>query len=348
VLADNPKAGGSTVAEDNIFVGVDLHKRSSWEVRLSSDGVELGHRRWSSDGEGVGGFAESLDGRHRVVVEPVENSYWFLDLVAGYAGSVHIANPARVRLIAESRLKNDRMDARILADLLRVGYLPEVYIPGEEVQSWLRLISCRVSVVRDRTRLKNRIIGLISREGFILKSSDAFGRRGRRELSELPLSSSLRCLVDSQLAVVDVLTEQLKGLDDQIEAIACGDLITCRLRTIDGLGAFSALAIRAVVDRMERFRSAKAFASYTGLVPSYRQSGEVCHTGCITKQGSRLLRWVLIQAVPHAMRHNEYLKHLYGRLCFRSSVSRARVAVAHALARIIYHVWTEERSYYRT
>jgi len=308
----------------------------------------LSHRRWSLDGEGVSEFAESLDVRHRVVVEPVENSYWFLDQVSGYAGSVHIANPTRVRLIAESRLKNDRVDARILADLLRVGYLPEVHIPSSEIQSWRRLVSCRVSIVRDRTRLKNRIIGLISREGFLLKSSDAFGRRGRRELAEFPLSSSLRRLVDSQLAVVDVLTEKRSELDREIESIAAGDLIVCRLQTIDGLGAFSSLAIRAVVDRMERFRSAKAFASYTGLVPSYRQSGEVCHTGSITKQGSKLLRWVLIQAVPHAMRHNEYLKNLYGRLCFRSSVARARVAVAHALARIVYHVWTEERAYYRT
>lgn len=332
---------------DNIFVGVDLHKRQFCEVRLLSDGKVAGQKRWSTAVDQVLAFARTLDARHRLVVEPVENSYWFLDQVAGYAGSVHIANPARVRLIAESRLKNDRIDARTLADLLRVGYLPEVYLPGPEIQGWRRLISTRVGLVRDRSRLKSRVLSLVAREGWRIGATDPFGRRGREELSELSLSEPLRALVDGQLAVVDVLTHQLAGLNREIDVLASADPVARRLRTIDGLGSFSALAVRAVVDQMDRFRSVKAFASYTGLVPSYRHSGEVYHSGGITKQGSRLLRWVLIQAVPHVLRHNSHLRRLYTRLCFRSSVARARVAAAHGLARIIYHVWTEDRCYYR-
>lgn len=335
------------MSEDNIYVGVDLHKRQFYEVRLSGSGETIVSRRWSTDWEAVSAFAQTLDRRHRVVIEPVENSYWFLEQLAGVAGSVHIANPSRVRLIAESRLKNDRIDARTLADLLRVGYLPEVHLPGPEVQAWRRLISTRVSIVRDRTRLKNRIVSLVAREGYRLRASDPFGRSGRTEISSLPLTAPLRGLVDRQLAIVDVLASQLSALNTEIETIAAGDEITGRLRTIDGLGAFSALAVRAVVDRIDRFRSVKAFAAYTGLVPSYRHSGEVFHTGGITKQGSRLMRWVLIQAVPHVMRHNSHLRRLYSRLCHRSSVARARVAVAHGLARIIYHVWSENRAYYR-
>lgn len=335
------------MGSDNIYVGVDLHKRQFYEVRLASDGEVIRRRRWSTEMDQVSAFAESLDRHHRLVVEPVENSYWFLEQVAGYAGSVHIANTCRVRLIAESRLKSDRIDAHTLADLLRVGYLPEVYLPCPEMQAVRRLISSRVSLVRDRTRLKNRISGLVAREGYRVRASDPFGRSGRRELASMPLSTPLRRLVDGQLAIVDVLTTQVSRLDAEIEAIASSDPITRRLRTIDGLGAFSALAVRAMVDQMERFRSVKAFASYTGLIPGYRQSGDSYHPGGITKQGSRLLRWVLIQAVPHVIRHNSRLRKLYTRLCYRSSVGRARVAVAHGLAKIIYHVWTQDRCYYR-
>jgi transposase len=281
-----------------------------------------------------------------VVLEPLENSYWFVGQLKAFAGSVHLANPGKVRLIAASRLKNDRIDARILADLLRVGYLPEVYIPEERIQQWRCLVSHRIRLVRDRTRLKNRILGLLNREGCRITASDPFGKKGRAQLDSLELSEPIRRMVDSNLVVSDLLLSEISVLDREIEQVGEADAIIGYLRSIDGVGYFTALAIRAVVGDMRRFRSPKAFAAYTGLIPGYRQSGSVVHNGPITKQGSPTLRWVLIQAVPHAVRRSDYLRRLYGRLVHRSSVAEARVAVAHALARIIYHVWTEARPYY--
>jgi transposase len=297
--------------------------------------------------EAVGEFARQLDHRHQVVVEPVENCYWFMSQLGPDVGGVHVANPGRVRLIAESRLKNDRIDAHILADLLRVRYLPEVHIPSDEVQRWRRLVSHRVVMVRDRARYKHRLRGLIGREGFRVRARDILGRSGRAALASLPLPAEVRVMVDRQVDLADRITEQLQPIDAEIERIGRSDEVVCRLTTIDGISWFMGLAIRCTVDRMDRFKSYKAFAAYTGLVPSYRQSGETTHTGGITKQGSRLLRWTLLQAVPHACHRNEYLRRMYARLCYRSSRGRARVAVAHALARIIYHVWTERRDYYR-
>jgi transposase len=280
-------------------------------------------------------------------LEPLQNSFWFIDQLRPYAGSIHLANSGKVRLIAESRLKNDRIDARILADLLRVGYLPEVYIPNETVRQWRFLVRHRIQLVRDRTRLKNRVLGMINREGHKIMASDPFGKKGRNQIDSLALSSTLRMAVDSNLSGLDLLSAQIKVVDKEIEQIVEGDETACLLRTIDGIGPFSALAFRAFVGDMARFRSPKAFAAYTGLVPSYRQSAETIHNGSITKQGNSTLRWVLAQAVTHAVRRSPSLKRLYRRLCFRSSVGKARTAVAHALARIIYHVWMEARPYYR-
>ena len=335
------------MAKSNIFVGIDLHKRSFSFVIMDGGGAVLSIGSESTELPAVADFASQLSKRHQVVLEPLENSYWFVQQLKSYAGSVHLANSGRVRLIAESRLKNDRIDARILADLLRVGYLPEVYIPEEQTHKWRCLVSHRIRLVRDRTRLKNRILGLINREGCRVTASDPFGKKGRAQLDSLELSQPVRRMVDSNLVLSDLLSSQISALDVEIGQIAEADPIVGHLRTIDGVGSFTALAIRAVTGEMSRFRGAKAFAAYTGLIPGYRQSGQTVHNGSITKQGSKTLRWVLIQAVPHAIRHSEYLRNLYYRLCYRSSVAKARVAVAHALARIIYHVWTEARPYYR-
>lgn len=335
------------MAKSSMYVGIDLHKRKFDFVMMDPSGEVGKQGSRSTDAGPVLEFASSLTMRHEVVLEPLENSYWFMRQLQPYAGSVHLANPGKVRLIAESRLKNDRIDARILADLLRVGYLPEVYIPEEEVQQWRCLIQHRIRLVRDRTRLKNRIIGLLNREGHRVLVSDAFGKQGRAQIDSFELSASLRRMVDSNLVTSDLLSSQISVLDKEIKQIGHADPIVDNLCTIDGIGYFTALAIRAIVGRMDRFRSVKAFASYTGLIPGYRQSAERVHHGSITKQGSPTLRWLLLQAVPHAVRHSDYLKRMYYRLCYRSSVAKARVAVAHALARIIYHVWMEARPYYR-
>jgi transposase len=188
---------------------------------------------------------------------------------------------------------------------------------------------------------------LINGEGQKIDAADAFGRKGRSELDSVELSSSTRRIVDNLLTNLDLLTVQIKDLDVEIEGVAEIDPVVKLLKTIDGVGSFTALAIRSAIGEIERFRSAKAFASYTGLIPGYRHSGDKQCNGPITKRGVSTLRWVLIQAVPHAVRHSEYLKKLYFRICYRSSVGKAKVAVAHALARIIYHVWREARPYYR-
>ena len=335
------------MAKSNIIVGIDLHKRKFDFVMMESSGEVVKQGSRSTEAGSVLEFASSLTLRHQVVLEPLENSYWFIDQLQPYAGSVHLANSGKVRLIAESRLKNDRIDARVLADLLRVGYLPEVFIPDAQIQQWRCLIQHRIRFVRDRTRLKNRILGLLNRQGYRVKASDPFGKGGRAQIDSFELSAPLRRMVDANLVTSDLLLSEILVLEKEIKQIVQADPIASNLCTIDGVADFTALAIRAIVGRMDRFRNFKAFAAYTGLIPGYRQSAGRVHRGRITKQGSPTLRWVLLLAAKHAVRHSDYLKRMYHRICYRSSKENARVAVAHALARIIYHVWMEARPYYR-
>jgi transposase len=115
---------------------------------------------------------------------------------------------------------------------------------------------------------------LINGEGQKIDAADAFGRKGRSELDSVELSSSTRRIVDNLLTNLDLLTVQIKDLDVEIEGVAEIDPVVKLLKTIDGVGSFTALAIRSAIGEIERFRSAKAFASYTGLIPGYRHSGD--------------------------------------------------------------------------
>ena len=126
--------------------------------------------------------------------------------------------------------------------------------------------------------------------------------------------------------------------------ISESDEVITLLKTIDGIGHILGFTIKAIVGEMFRFKSEKAFANYSGLVPSHGQSGKTTRTGPITKRGPNLLRWALIQAVPHAVRKSDYLKRKYNRIIYKSSCGKAKVAAAHDLAKIVYHVWTEARA----
>lgn len=121
------------MSEDNVFVGIDLHKAFFNYVMVSEEGRKLGEGKRSTHWGDAADFAGGLNSSHRVVLESLGNCFWFIDILRPYAGAIHLANPYKIRLIAESRTKNDRIDAWILADLLRVGYLPEVYIPSQEI-----------------------------------------------------------------------------------------------------------------------------------------------------------------------------------------------------------------------
>ncbi|MDH3937917.1 MAG: IS110 family transposase [candidate division Zixibacteria bacterium] len=335
------------MAKSSIIVGIDLHKRSFDFVMMSSTGEIIKQGSRSTEASSVLEFASGLTLRHQAVLEPLENSYWFIEQLQPYAASVHLANSGKVRLIAESRLKNDRIDARILADLFRVGYLPEVYIPKREIHQWRCLIQHRIRLVCDRTRVKNRIIGLLNREGYRVAASDPFGKKGRAQIDSFELSSMLRQMVDRNLVSHDLLSSHISDLEAEIKQIVAADPIASNLCTIDGVAEFTALAIRAIVGRMDRFRSVKAFAAYTGLIPGSRQSADRVQHRPITKQGSTTLRWLLLQAAKHVVKKSGYFKRMHSRIVRRSSEKNARVVVAHALARIIYHVWMEARPYYR-
>jgi len=318
------------------YMGIDVHKKLCVFTELDSRGNIVNQGKFSNDLPEVSDFTSRLAPNTHLVLEPVLNYLWLLDQFEPYVGSVHVATPHKVRVIAESRNKTDKSDSRVLAELLRINFLPESWVPPQELRSLRTVVRQRYHLVGTMVSFKNRIRHLLMEHGVKLRVSDISSLRARQEISRLRLPEVTLFSIRQCHASIAVLKASIKELDDRLDALSDGVEMTSLLNTIPGIGRIWSVTIYSEVGDINRFRSRKAFASYTGLIPSIRASGDSIHHGSITRHGSRPLRHALVEAGIHAARRSPSLRRLYNRVLYRGNVQKARVAVARKLAVIIY------------
>lgn len=318
------------------FIGIDVHKRYCVYSEIDAKGNVIRRGRFGNNLGEVSDFGSGLRGGEQVVVEPVLNYLWLLDQLEERAGSVHVATPYKVRVIAESKCKTDKYDARILAELLRTDFLPESYIPPRAIRELRLLIRRRFGLVKLVVMLKNRVRHLLFLEGVDLPVADVSSAKAVQQIKRLYISQSLRWWIEECVEILRFVTPRVKALEKELEAYCQGMAEVALLRTIPGVGPIWAAVIYAEVADIRRFHSRKAFASYTGLVPSVRSSGESTRLGDITHLGSRPLRTALLEASMTTVKSSPELYRMYARVSYRRGWQTAQVAVARKLAIIIY------------
>lgn len=201
-------------------------------------------------------------------------------------------------------------------------------------------------LVRVRTMVKNRIRALLAQHPLEPPSvSDLYGKVGMRWLMGLQLPDPDGWLLREDLELLEGLHERIGQPDVLIEMLSEGDEAVRWLKSLPGIGDFFSVLIRYEVDVMTRFRTAKKFAGYTGLVPSTYSSGTRTFHGRLTKQGNKWLRWAFIEAVSPATRRSPWLRRYYQRLKTRRGAKDARTATARKLAELAWKVWSEQRCY---
>lgn len=321
------------------YLGIDVHKRFCVYVELDGSGKVVKRDRFGNNLAEISDFVSVLSGGAHVVVEPVLNYLWLLDEMEPYVASVHVAVPHRVRVIAQSKSKTDRYDARMLAELLRIDFLPEAYLPPRPIRSLREMLSQRRHLVRNRVMLKNRIRHLLFLHGCVIAVADVSSPKAQQELQRLYLPEVIRQGVCQCLDLIAPLNQAVAVVEKQIFALGEGNTVVSLLESIPGIGRLSALTIYAKVADIGRFPSRQQFVSYTGLAPTVRASGENIHIGSITRVGSKPLRTALVEASLVAARKSPMLKRLFYRVLYRSNVQKSRVAVARKLAVIIFAVW---------
>src|SRR2546426_981085 len=197
---------------EKLYLGVDLHKRSCWVTVLDADGhlVEsrkLGTEKWELE-EFFGKVAKPA----ALAVEATFNWYYFLNVIEPLGLELHLVHPWKTRAIASARIKHDKLDSRVLAELLRTGFLAEAWIAPRAVREQRQLLRYRVHTVQWATRAKNSIHGVLNRNGIRLPLGSPFGPRGREFLSEVELPETDRWEVSGQLVRLDLLRHQLGEL----------------------------------------------------------------------------------------------------------------------------------------
>lgn len=283
----------------------------------------------------------------QVVIEICNLAGWICDLLRGLGVTVLVANTSddawRWRKV---RRKNDRCDALKLAQLAAVQQLREVYIPSLTVRQWRALIAFRQQLVRRRSQIKNHIRDLLVSEGQLLpRGAKCWTQLGQTHLAALAqpleaveLAELWRGQLDVELRQLQALQAEIAKVEEKLHVLASAEPRVALLRTVPGVGPRLAEAIVALVDRPERFRDAEQVSAYIGMVPKELDSGETRRRGPITKQGSRLVRSLLVEVAWAALRYNGWARATYERIS-GGKKSRRKIAIVAVGRRLLVRCW---------
>jgi transposase len=325
------------------FIGLDVHRHYSVAARMEASGTLIERRRLHNDE--LVGFVQSLTERPKVAFEASGSWYHIYELLEPWVEELVLSHPLKTRIIAETKIKTDKVDATALADLLRIDYLPRSYIAPAPVRELRELLRLRMSLVRLRTTARNKVHAVLIKRGLTPPVKNVFGKRGRAWLAALALPAAYGLAIASYLEVIDLLAELINRLNAQIHARAASSQEAVWLDSIPGIGPFTALLILAEVGDIWRFPDAAHLCSYAGLVPSVYSSGGRTRYGPLTKQGSAYLRWVMVQAANSASRVRGPLKDRYDRLRQKKPHPTAIVDLARFMLGCVYAMLTERRAF---
>lgn len=326
-------------------IGMDVH-RSFAQVAIHDDGAIVNSFRVDMEHDAVVAFGRSLKATDEVILEATGNTATIVRLLKPFVARVVIANPLQVKAIAHARVKTDKVDAKILAQLHAAGFLPEVWAADDETLALRRLVSERAAVVRSIRRTKSRVQAILHANLIPKYAGHLFGKGGRRWLIMAPLPKTERDLLERHLDELDWMAGRLETLERDLIQISLDDPQMRKLMAVAGISSVIATAVIASIGDISRFATPEKLASYFGLTPRVRQSGDrgAIH-GRISKQGNATARTMLVEAAWGAASVPGPLRAFFLRIKDRKGANVAAVATARKIANLIWHLLTKEAPY---
>jgi transposase len=333
--------------------GCDSHKRYSIFVSMNGQGqsghpVRVEHNRTL-----FRKYLSNLPPGSQIAIESVGNWYWMIDEMERAGHNPKLVHAAKAKMMMGQINKTDRLDARGLALLLRNGTLPTVWIPPGELRDKRELPRMRMSLVRMRTTLKNRIHATLSKYAIdIQEVSDIFGTTGRmllrNRLETLPPYTSHS--MERQLELLDQLEIHIVQCEKQIKSVVQATPTMKLLMTLPGVGKILTVVMTLEIGDVSRFPGPEHLASYSGTVPRIKSSGGKSFYGRVRPDVNRYLKWAFVEAANSIVVHqshypNRHVNRLYKRIRERRGHPKAVVAVARHLAEATYWMLKKNESY---
>lgn len=313
------------------YVGLDVHLRTCHATAMNERGEILKQEKFPNEGLELKRFFKGIDDA-KVAMEAGYSWMPVYELLEEKGYEVKLAHPKEARIIARAKIKTDKIDSERLAHLLRSNLLPTSYVPPKEIRELRELIRLRVYLVRERARFKNKIYAELAKRG-IHVFKKPFTRKGIISLKELGVRA-----IDECLAMIGALDSRIKEISSEIERRAKENEDARILMSTPGIGYFSALAILAEIGEVSRFPDEEKLCSYAGLVPSIDQSGATKRYGGITRQGNKMLRWVLFECLWVHLHYcpDSHISRFFFRLASKKGKQIAATAAARKLLVAIY------------
>jgi transposase len=320
-------------------VGMDLHRRRSVLVRMTADGRKLETARIINSPAELRRVIARAGVSPRVVLEATYGWYWAADTLAAAGAQVHLAHPLGVKAFSYRRVKNDEKDAADLADLLRMGRLPEGWIAPAEIRELRELTRYRIKLVRLRTSCKDQVHAILAKLGVPVTCTDIFGAWGSTWLDGLALPQPYAGKAASLRSLAGELTTEITMLEAAIADLLAHHDGYHAVQALPGIGPVLAAVLVAEIGDITRFPGPARLCSWAGLTPRHRQSDAKVTRGHITKQGSPLVRWALVEAIQHVPAGHPLRQRKDDILARRGAQARniAKVAAARQLLTWVFY-----------
>ena len=333
-----------------LYVGLDLsRKRLDWQALLP-DGERAAIGAVPPDRDGLTKLVRRLGDAEGVlaVIESMSGARFVHDELELHGWDVRIADAVKARGIAPLACKTDTIDTWVLAELARLGLVPEIWLPDPEVRAERERARFRLHLVKHRSALKNRIHAILFQHGVPSPGSDLFGAGGRALLERLQLPEPWASTVAASLELIDLLDERISSCESELRALGAEHRYIPLLMTCPGIGWVLAFTIASEIGEIGRFQSPAKLVGYTGLCPRVEQSGERDRRGALRKNGPNYLRWALVEAAYSAARHPAY-QPLRERMRARHGRKRgtkiAAIEIGRRLSEAIWHMLTTNQPF---
>jgi len=352
----NFKKKATTNTLGNMYAALDLGQKNIQVVLKNKDGKIIKENKIQRNTKKILEFIDnSSDKDHNnidIVMESGYNYQYLYDLLQDEGYNVKVAHPLMVKAIAYAKVKTDKVDARILADLLRMDMIPECYIPNKEIRDLRDLVRRRYYFVSIRTMFKNKVHVEMSKRWLdanvtnnittTMIKNDPFSKNGKFRLRSLRIPA-----LDDCLDTIDFLDRKIKDLDTEIKKLAIEDKYSKHLLTIPGISYYAALLISSEIADINRFPDYEHLCSYSRLVPGTYQSGSTSFSKTDKKQGSKMLNWIMVQCTHTHVRYcQSSITVHYNKIKNRKRNNKiAIIAAARKLMRVIYVMLKEDRPF---